>query len=67
MINASSTWLSKLPFIEGMKPVLRNQACSHPKMKVFWENGVSVSYWYSRNDNKYVGKVVITPAQCGYK
>jgi hypothetical protein len=66
IINRSASEINRILFLDKMKPVLLNKVCSHPKLKVFWENGVSASYVYSGSDNQYIGKITIAPSQCGF-
>lgn len=66
IINRSASEINSILFLDKMKPVLLNKVCTHPKLKVLWEHGVSASYVYTGNDNKYIGKITIAPSQCGF-
>ena len=66
LLNYTSSDIVANEFLAALTPVVRKQACSNVKLDRFWENGVSATYSYSANDDKWIGKIIVTPNQCGY-
>lgn len=66
LVNYLSSEIDPDVFANKMKPVIVNRVCSHPDTQIFWENGISLHYYYSGNDHIFVKKLTVTPSECGY-
>ncbi len=64
--NYSSDKVNSNEFIKIMYPIVKNQACTNPDLKLFWRNNVSLYYSYSGNDGRFIGRLAISPSDCGY-
>jgi len=53
-------------FYQAMTPKLRNDVCSSKDLEVFFKNDVTLSYSYRGRDGVHIGKIDITPRDCGY-
>jgi hypothetical protein len=50
-----------------LTPHVKKNTCGLADMKAFWENGVSATYVYRGNDAREIGRVTVTPSDCGYR
>lgn len=66
-VNNRSQDFDRVAWYRGANSLLRNRVCTSSDMEVFFKNGVSVSYSYQGKDGGHVGKVTISPRDCGYK
>lgn len=66
LVNKSSSEIDKSNFLNISTPKLKNFVCTTPHMQKFLNNGVSIGYIYYGNDSGFIGKITITPSQCGY-
>ena len=66
-VNSRSQDFDRSGWYKEASPVLRKRICTNADMDVFFKNGVSVSYSYQGKDGGHVGKVTISPNDCGYK
>ncbi|MBV5267837.1 MAG: hypothetical protein JZU67_04915 [Burkholderiaceae bacterium] len=66
-VNSRSQEFDRAAWYREASPLLRNRFCTNSDMEVFFKNGVSVSYSYQGKDGGHVGKVTISPSDCGYK
>lgn len=66
-VNSRSQDFDRSTWYREASPLLRNRACTSSDMAIFFKNGVSVSYSYQGRDGGPVGKVTISPRDCGYK
>jgi hypothetical protein len=46
---------------------LKQNVCARKGMGGFFKHGISVVYVYSGNDAREIGRLTITPADCGYR
>ena len=66
IINKNSFELTPSAMYKRMRPQLIRDACSSEDMKVFFQNGVTVSYSYLGSDNIMITNIALTPSDCGY-
>jgi len=66
-VNSRSQDFDRAAWHREVSHLLRNKVCTNTDMEVFFKNGVSVSYSYQGKDGGHVGKVTISPSDCGYK
>lgn len=64
-INATANQFNSEQFMDKMKRQAVDLAC-HTDMEVFFANGVNARYSFRGKDNKLIGEIVVTPAQCSY-
>ena len=65
-VNAAASDVDVNYFYQVMTQKLRNSVCTSADMKVFFKNNVTVSYSYRGRDGVHIGKIDITPRDCGY-
>lgn len=53
-------------FYQAMTPQLRSRVCSSKDLEVFFKHKVTMSYSYQGREGTYIGKIDITPRECGY-
>ncbi len=66
IVTASSREVDRAALMNHLKTTLKSGVCSHPDMQVFFKNKVTVGYSYRASDGPFVGKLNITPRDCGY-
>lgn len=53
-------------FLQAQTQQLRRGVCSSKDMEIFLKNAVTISYSYRSRDGIHIGKIEITPRDCGY-
>lgn len=66
-VNSRSQEFDRAAWYLEASTLLRNRICTNNEMEIFFKNGVTVSYSYQGKDGGHVGKVTISPSDCGYK
>ncbi len=66
-VNLQSQEFDRAAWHREASSILRNKVCTNPDMEVFFKNGVSISYSYQGKDGGHVGKVTLSPSDCGFK
>ncbi|QLE50373.1 hypothetical protein FD724_21235 [Nostoc sp. C057] len=66
LINYLSFQVDPKQLFHNISPVVQNSLCSTPDTKLALRKGVSFSYCYFGNDNRFIMKFIIEPADCGY-
>jgi len=63
----SSVELEPTSTMAVLTPHVKKNVCGITDMKGLFNNGVSVVYVYRGNDAREIGRVTVTPAECGYR
>lgn len=66
LINYPSSQIDPNKLSNTLYMPIKNSVCSHPDMQSALRDGISFGYSYSGNDNVFVLRFVISPANCGY-
>lgn len=66
LVTATLPEIDRGYFVKTFQSNLKNGVCSHPDMQIFFRNGVTVGYSYRANDGGSVGKIDVTPRDCGF-
>lgn len=53
-------------FRKNFAPTLHNDACQNKDLKDLFENGVTITFSYKGKDGLNIGRVIMTPRQCGF-
>lgn len=53
-------------FRQNFAPTLHKEACLNKDLKDLYENGVTLTFSYKGNDGLNLGRVTMTPKQCGF-
>jgi hypothetical protein len=65
MLNGLGVEQNKASFNDLLKPKLKNRACGSEDLKLFFNNGVTISYQYRTQDGHEIGRLDVTPSDCG--
>lgn len=65
IVSARAAEIDSTFFYQAMSSHLRSSVCTKPDMQIFFKHGVTLSYSYRGSDGGYVGKVDISPRDCG--
>jgi hypothetical protein len=66
IITATSREIDRTYLMNHLQSKVKAGVCSSPDMQVFFKNKVTVGYSYRASDGVFVGKIDITPRDCGY-
>ncbi|MGK7895593.1 MAG: hypothetical protein AB4372_18760 [Xenococcus sp. (in: cyanobacteria)] len=66
LVNYSATDLDSQIFSHIVNQVAINEACKHPSLQIFYQNGMALKYNYYSNDESLISHVEISLADCGY-
>ena len=64
LINYTKAQLDPNAFVANLKPSLVQATCT--SMKIFYQNGVSVTFAYNDKDQQQISAVSILPKDCGF-
>jgi hypothetical protein len=66
LVSTAKADLDVAYFFRVMTPTVKNGACSNKDMEIFFKYGVTVSYAYRVKEGFSVGRVEVTPRDCGF-
>lgn len=66
LINYPSSQIDRDKLLSALYSPSRNLVCSHPDMQSALRDGISFGYSYSGNDNIFIMRFTVSPADCGY-
>lgn len=65
-VNNRSQDFDRVAWYQAVSPLLKNKVCTNPDMQIFFKYGISISYSYQGREGGHVGKVTISPSDCGF-
>lgn len=66
MLHVRSKDVNTTNFYKTFRPALQKRVCSSSDMKMFFRNRITVAYAYRGKDGQDIGKLAISPKDCGY-
>jgi len=51
-------------FLNYVTPIIRRNACSEPKMKIFWKHDITATYRFIGSDQFGIGEVSVSRGDC---
>ena len=66
MVNYAAHEVDKSRFLASINHKVESSECGEQEMKIFWENGVSVSHSYKGKDSQPIGAITVTPERCSF-
>jgi hypothetical protein len=66
LVRMTSKEVDREDLMHFMRTNVKSSVCSSPNMQTFFRNKVTVGYSYRASDGVHIGKIDITPRDCGY-
>lgn len=66
IVSVASRDMDRRNLVNFLQTNVKSGACSNPDMQIFFKTKITVGYSYRASDGVFIGKLDVSPKDCGY-